>query len=68
MRVQEGKPDRAPHYDPTRKDSQLRRDTWKTLEKREPCGPIEWTKNAKSPPVRAESGHFYEEHMTSFAI
>ena len=33
-----------------RKHSQLRRDTWMTLEKREPCGPIEWTKVAKSPP------------------
>ena len=49
-----------------RNHSQLRRETWKTLEKREPYNRVD--KNAKSPLVRAESGHFYEEHTTSFAI
>ena len=51
-----------------RKRSQLRREKWKTLEKREPFGTIEGDKNAKSPPLRAERGLFYEGHTTSFAI
>ena len=32
-----------------RKHSQLRRETWKTLEKREPFGTIEWTKMLNHP-------------------
>lgn len=54
-----------------RKHSQLRRDTWKTLEKREPCGPIEWTKMLNHPLYAQKAAIFMRntrEHTTSFAI